>query len=174
MGWFPFGRALCKRRRSQRFSGSDLYHITVFFPGLLTDTISWGCSSLGKVNSGKSRCLLKIQSLGKQNHGDCLLVLDIRSVLSAASFSASPSAGQGLGKEWERKSIRCDKREVCKSCWSSLQRQEPQELCQEQPSHLVGSEVKGSAAHWPGYPDPCLGLSHLPTSRPQQTACSSC
>jgi len=40
VGWFPFGRAHCKRRRSQRFCGLDLYHITVLFPGLLTDTIS--------------------------------------------------------------------------------------------------------------------------------------
>lgn len=42
----------------------------------------------------------------------------------------------------------------------------------EQPSHLAGSEVKGSAGHWPGYPDPCLCSSHLPAPRPQQTACS--
>lgn len=40
VGWFPFGRAHCKRRRSQRFCELDLYRITVFFPGLLTDTIS--------------------------------------------------------------------------------------------------------------------------------------
>lgn len=90
--------------------------------------------------------MLKIQSLGKQNHGDDLLVLDIRSVLSAASFSASPSAGQGLGKEWERKSIRFDKREVCKSCWSSLQRpwQEPQELRQAS-SHPTWWAVRSRA-----------------------------
>lgn len=72
VGCFPFGRAHCKRRHSQRFRGLDPYHITVFFPGLLTDTISWSCSSLGKVNSGKSRSLLNIQSLGRQNHGDGL------------------------------------------------------------------------------------------------------
>lgn len=121
VGWFPFGKAHCKRRCSQRFCRLDLYHITVFFPGLLTDTISWSCSSLGKVNSGKSRSLQKIQTLGRQNHGDGLFFLDIRSILNAASCSVSPSVWQGLGKEWERKSIRFDKT-VCKSCWSSLQR----------------------------------------------------
>lgn len=131
------------------FSGLDLYHITVF----LTDTISRGCSSLGKANSGKSRSLLKIQSLGRQKLSEVLLFLDLRSVLCAVSCSLSPSARQGLGKEWERKSIRFDKRAVCKSSRSSLQRprHQPRELhlpaSREQPSHLVANEVKGSAGY---------------------------
>lgn len=149
VGWFPLGRAHCKMRHFQCFSGLDLYHVTVF----LTDTISRGCSSLGKANSGKSRSLLKIQSLGRQKLSEVLLFLDLRSVLCAVSCSLSPSARQGLGKEWERKSIRFDKRAVCKSSRSSLQRpqHQPRELhlpaSREQPSHLVANEVKGSAGY---------------------------
>lgn len=132
-------------------------------------------SSLRKANSGTSRSLLKIQSLGRQKCNDVLFFLEVRWVLYAVSCSMSSRAGQGLGKEWERKSIRFDKRALCKSSWISLQRpwHQAQEqhltASREQLSHLAANEVKGSAGYWPGYPNHCYCLSHLCAFRLLQT-----
>lgn len=88
------------------------------------------------------------------------------------------NAGQGLGKEWERKYIRFDKRALCKSSWISLQRpwhqaqQQHLTASREQLSHPAANEVKGSAGCWPVYPNHCYCLSHHLASRLLQTPCS--
>lgn len=88
------------------------------------------------------------------------------------------NAGQGLGKEWERKYIRFDKRALCKSSWISLQRpwhqaqQQHLTASREQLSHPAANEVKGSAGCWPVCPNHCYCLSHHLASRLLQTPCS--